>query len=166
MNERMKLLSSIISKLRAALPEGEAALWQAFIKAMSEAFRCEAASYFKADTEHRTLTLQYALGVCAGEVTDMTIGYEGVVGSAAINLKPIIANDVSKSPEFCDKLDKSTGFQTRAVLCAPVINTGELMGVIELINPQSGSFTDADMELAGFLCLSVARAISEMRNSP
>jgi len=165
MNERTRILGEIISKIRIALPNGEDALHQAFIKAMSEAFHCEAASYFQADEKQKLLTLKYALGQCANELANLTFGYEGIVGEAAKTQKPLAINDAYKSQEFCDKIDKSTGFKTKAVLCAPVINAGELIGVIELINPQSGSFSEAEMELSGFLCLSVAKAIAEMRKA-
>jgi len=47
---------------------------------------------------------------------------------------------------------------TPDMLPADVIGT-------QIYNPQSGAFTEAEMQLAGFLCLSVAKAVAEMKNA-
>jgi|GEM_PF-4337397 len=163
--ERTKYLSVIASQLRAALPAGEDAVWQAFIKAMSQALDCEAASFFSVNDARRLLTLKFALGPSAKEIANITFGYQGIVGAAAANRRSEISNDVSKDPDFCGKLDRATGFKTKAVLCAPIIHAGDLLGVIELINPRCGAFTETDRELADFLCIAVAKAVHDLRKA-
>ena len=47
---------------------------------------------------------------------------------------------------FNTAIDKSTGFFTRSMLCAPVTNKeGKIIGVSQVLNKQGGGFTDEDV---------------------
>ncbi|RPG63551.1 MAG: adenylate/guanylate cyclase domain-containing protein [Flavobacteriaceae bacterium TMED238] len=47
---------------------------------------------------------------------------------------------------FNPGIDKTTGFFTRSMLCAPVINKdGKIIGVSQVLNKQGGGFTDEDV---------------------
>ena len=48
---------------------------------------------------------------------------------------------------FNAKIDKELGFFTRSILCAPVTNKdGKIIGVSQVLNKRSGSFTDDDLK--------------------
>ncbi len=160
-----KLLAGINSQLLTALPGGESALWQTFIRTLGSALDCEAASFFATDDEHRLLTLKFALGNCADDITNLTFGYKGVVGEVALSRKALVVNNAAKDPAFYKMVDKASGFQTRAILCVPVLYENTLLGVIEMLNPKSGSFSAQDLELANCLCLSVAKTVSGLRKA-
>ena len=72
---------------------------------------------------------------------------EGIAGWVAQTGEPTIVNDTSKDPRFARRFDASTQFQTKSVLCAPLISRGRTIGVVQVINKQGGKFTQGDLEL-------------------
>ena len=55
---------------------------------------------------------------------------QGIAGWVAQNRKPQMVNDTRKDPRFAGKFDKASGFQTRSLLCVPMIFRDELVGVV------------------------------------
>ena len=55
--------------------------------------------------------------------------------------------DASSDDRFDNTTDKETGFSTRTILCAPVVEEGRTVAVIEALNKEEGSFDDDDVEL-------------------
>jgi len=71
----------------------------------------------------------------------------------------VIVNDVYKDERFDPEFDKSTGFVTRSILCAPLLYKGRLLGVIQAINPlNKAGFDSADRSL--FLVFSDQAALA------
>jgi diguanylate cyclase (GGDEF)-like protein len=62
---------------------------------------------------------------------------EGIAGRVALEQKPMIVPDVSKSEFFSRKVDQVTGFVSSSIICTPVIFGGRTLGVIEVVNPRS-----------------------------
>lgn len=60
---------------------------------------------------------------------------EGIAGQVALSQEPIIIRDVNRSEHFNDKIDKSTGFTTRSIMCVPLVFGARTLGVLEAINP-------------------------------
>jgi len=72
---------------------------------------------------------------------------KGIAGWVASTREPIIVNDVRKDSRFLKEVDELTGFQTQRLMAAPLIGKGELFGVIEVMNKESGlPFTDEDLD--------------------
>ncbi len=75
---------------------------------------------------------------------------QGIVGWVAEHKQGIIVPDVSVDPRFYGQIDKSTGFDTRSIACGPIISEGEVIGVLQALNPLDGSFgPDALTVLSG-----------------
>lgn len=73
---------------------------------------------------------------------------EGIAGWSARNKKAIIVNDVYSDQRFNPTFDKITGFKTEAIICAPLLFKGKLIGVAEGVNPIGRKiFTEDDMYL-------------------
>ncbi len=73
---------------------------------------------------------------------------KGIAGQVATTKKLLHVPDVQKSPYFAAEFDKKTGFVTRSILAAPMLNLKrELVGVVEVLNKKAGSFTEEDEEL-------------------
>lgn len=65
-------------------------------------------------------------------------GYAAIEGKT-LNIGDVYAIDASAPYIFNDSFDKKTGYRTRASLSAPLVNSrGSVIGVLQLINPQSG----------------------------
>lgn len=70
---------------------------------------------------------------------------EGIAGWVAEQRTPLLIRDVSKDRRFSKKADDTTGFETQALLCVPVLYRGQLLGVIEVLNPKKKrSFDQSD----------------------
>jgi diguanylate cyclase (GGDEF)-like protein len=100
------------------------------------------------DEERQELTFELALGEKAKDVSSFRVRIgEGSAGWVAETGEPTIVNDVSLDPRFSGKLDSKTQFQTRSILCAPLISRGRTIGVVEIINRLGGGFTRSDLEM-------------------
>ena len=70
----------------------------------------------------------------------------GIAGHVFHSGKPEIIDDPYADPRFNRQVDAETGVITRTILCVPLTSArGEIIGVAELINKRSGTFTEAEM---------------------
>jgi len=77
----------------------------------------------------------------------------------AINVEDAYADD-----RFDQSVDRSSGYQTRNLLCAPLYDpSGTCIGAFELINKQKGAFSDDDLDGLLELGLQAAIAIENSR---
>lgn len=88
---------------------------------------------------------------------------EGFSGWVAETREPVMVNDVSQDSRYNPDLDRKTGFKTRSVLCIPIINNEEFIGVIEVLNKKNGLFLDQDMLLLSSLADHAAVSIAHTR---
>lgn len=125
----------------------------------------EASSIFQIDPVTGELFFRVALGSAAAKTTDVRLQPgEGVAGWVAQTGKPLIIDDVHSDPRFSRSVDDKTGFQTRSILCVPLIFQGELKGVLEILNKRGGARFDLeDLELLTILANQVATALENAR---
>jgi diguanylate cyclase (GGDEF)-like protein len=127
--EPRKVIELVIEKVRLLVPS-------------------EAWSILLADEQRQELSFELALGVKGRDLSSARVKFgEGVAGWVAQTGKPAIVNDARNDPRFTDKFDAKTQFQTRSILCAPLVSRGRTIGVVEVINRVGGSFTRADLDL-------------------
>jgi diguanylate cyclase (GGDEF)-like protein len=108
----------------------------------------EAWSLLMVDEDKQELVFEAALGAKGRDVSSfrLKIG-EGVAGWVAQSGKPAIVNDVARDPRFTSRVDSRTQFETRSILCAPLVSRGRTIGVLEILNKLGGRFTRADLAL-------------------
>ncbi len=110
----------------------------------------ETSSLLLYDEDKDELVFKVALGEAGDELKEkyrVQMG-QGIAGWVALNRKDVLANDVYNDPRFDSMYDKNTGFITRAILCAPLLFKGKLIGVIQAINPvNKTAFDENDMTL-------------------
>ncbi len=89
---------------------------------------------------------------------------EGIAGWAAQNGEPVIITEAYQDPRFASWVDEKSGFETRSIVCVPLISKGRTLGVIELLNLAS---PNQDMEhlalleaLADFAAIAIENARS------
>ena len=128
-------------------------------------FLCEAASIMLLDDDKAHLYFKVATGEKGGVVTRYKIRLgEGIAGMTASTREPLLINDVASDKRFNSQYDKLSGFQTRSVLCVPMMANGELVGVVEVLNKKSpAGFTEADKGLLESLASLAALAIVNAR---
>lgn len=114
----------------------------------------EAASLLLVDAETGDLFFEVAQGDRSDAVRRVLVPLgDGVAGWSAQNRQSAVVNDVTADPRFAAWVDTATGFQTRSLLCVPVVYRDKLLGVMELVNKSDGSGF-GQRELA--LCESIA----------
>jgi sigma-B regulation protein RsbU (phosphoserine phosphatase) len=84
---------------------------------------------------------------------------KGIVGWTAEEKKPVIVNDVTTDERFLKDFEDIVGLRFHSVLMVPLFGRGQLIGVIEAINKQSGSFTGDDLDILTALSSPCAVAI-------
>jgi signal transduction histidine kinase len=69
---------------------------------------------------------------------------EGVAGWVFTRRMPAIVHHAASDPRFAMRVDESLSFQTLSLIAAPLIHKGNPIGVIEVLNKQSGERFNAD----------------------
>jgi diguanylate cyclase (GGDEF)-like protein len=115
---------------------------------IQELIPSEAWSILMVDEQRQELTFEMALGEKGKDLSGFRVKIgEGVAGWVAQTGQPTIVNDAIRDPRFTRKFDSETQFQTRSILCAPLISRGRIIGVVEIINRLGGPFTKTDLDL-------------------
>ena len=84
----------------------------------------------------------------------------GVAGWVYCNNTPVIINNAYEDPRFYPGVDQNTGFQTRSILCVPLINrSNACIGTLQVLNKITGDFTDDDRELLTYVANYVSIAL-------
>ncbi len=73
---------------------------------------------------------------------------EGIAGWVAREKVPVVVPDVSKDSRFSNRIDRETDFKTKSIMCVPIMNKGNILGVLELVNKTTNApFTRDDLDL-------------------
>jgi sigma-B regulation protein RsbU (phosphoserine phosphatase) len=89
---------------------------------------------------------------------------KGIVGTAMAEKRLIRVDDAAQDARVFREADRQTGYQTRALLAAPLLDGEECLGVIEFLNPvRRPAFTPHDEELVQYFAGLVAAALGRVR---
>jgi Nif-specific regulatory protein len=89
---------------------------------------------------------------------------EGLAGWVVQHGKPLLVNDVEQDSRFSGKVDKMTGFRTKAILAVPLQDHGRTTGVLEVLNPRKDrKFNQEDLELLSAFAAHASVAIRNAR---
>ena len=83
----------------------------------------------------------------------------GIAGWVIEHRQSALVSDAPADPRFYRAMDRSTGVPTRDVACVPLIAHDAVIGVIELVNKQSGQFDADDLRLLESVAAQAAVAI-------
>lgn len=128
---------------------------QEIIYRLRQSIRCDRGSLFLLDKEKGTLYSKVSEGL---DIHEIRLGLTlGAAGLAAITSRELNIPDAQNSPLFDQRTDKKTGYRTRCILCAPIKNkSGEVFGVIQVINKKKDTFSSADLDNLKVLSSNVA----------
>ncbi|MFQ5586765.1 MAG: diguanylate cyclase [Thermodesulfobacteriota bacterium] len=131
---------------------------------ISETLTSKNWSLLMIDEEKDELHFEIVVGEGAEKIKDLRLKMgEGIAGWVAQEGKPVLVPDVGKDPRFSDKVDRSSKFETKSIVCVPMKSKGKCLGVIELINEvEEGSFEEEDllmlMILADYTAIAIENA--------
>ena len=88
----------------------------------------------------------------------------GVAGWVFVNCQAAVINNAYEDTRFYKEVDEMTGFQTRNLICTPLLDNKEhCLGTIQSLNKKGGDFTTDDLELLNLAARMVAVAINNSR---
>ncbi len=145
--KRLQVLGDIVSTANSSLEPSRVVA--VIMSQIQQLIPSEAWSILLVDEERSELTFEMALGEKGEDLGDFRLKLgEGIAGWVAQNGKPAIVNNVSRDQRFQRRFDEQTQFQTRSVLCAPLVSRGKTIGVVEIMNREAGTrFTRRDLNL-------------------
>ena len=125
--------------------------------------RAETSSIWELDASRGELFFRIVRGSAAEEIRHRRVPIgEGIVGRVALSGKSEIVEDVTADPGW--RGDLSGNFQTRAVLAIPLKSHGQVIGVLQLLNPVGRfTFSEDDMERMRLFAAPLGQAIENAR---
>ncbi|MCD4753842.1 MAG: GAF domain-containing protein [Anaerolineaceae bacterium] len=140
-------------------------LLKAIVEKAEFMLECEAGSLLLFDDNKHDLFFRFVTGPVASQLLNKPIEHGTGIAWRTVEKKESIINNFNlKLTTWNSTFDKDTGFTTRAMLTAPLIARGEVIGVIEIINKRSGlPFNDTDAEIIEAFAAQAAIAIENAR---
>ena len=121
-----------------------APLLEQMAEAATKLMNSERASIFLWDRNNKKLIGRPALGVENNElkIPDTT----GIVGQVVQSgeVRRVDLDVKEEQAEIDRKVDKKLGFETKTLLCAPLLSHGKILGAFEMINKIGGNFDSED----------------------
>ncbi len=123
---------------------------QAIARAAAAVMRAEGSSVILLDKARGKQVFLAAVGDHAQQL----IGLEydagvGLSGQAIAHRRAQIHTDVAREKAHFRDIDARIAFQTRSLIAAPLIHKGQVLGVVEVVNPVAAEqFNENDRELA------------------
>jgi len=114
--------------------------------------------------EDNNLVFKVAKGERVTELIGTSIPKnKGIAGWVAENGNSLLIADVKEDKRFNPDIDAVTGYETRSVLCVPLMMRTGVIGVIELMNKKDGFYTKKDEEIVTYLADQAAISIAKVR---
>lgn len=133
--------------------------WQLAIEVLCAHVPCEAGTAVEA-TPRAGLLFTAVIGPHAPKLRALRLPYgAGFVGVCVSRGMALRVSDVGQDQRHYVAVDEATGFETRSVLCAPVVSDGVCFGCLELINAESGRFSRRDADIAQHVVASLSERL-------
>lgn len=140
-------------------------LLRAIAQAVTALLNCDRASIFLHDERHDQLWTKVALGL--GEQEEIRIaGGAGIVGHVFRNSQPLHVARPYEDPRFNPEPDRRSGFVTRNLLAAPMLDINQApVGVVQAVNKSGdgAAFSDNDVAMLQLLADQAGVAIQRYR---
>ncbi len=155
-HEKMALLFDVSTSVSRTLDLET--LFVEIVCKISEILNAERSSLFLLDHETGELWSKVAE---KSEITEIRFPKsQGLAGHVAMTGKVLNIEDAYRDPRFLPNVDEQTGFCTKTVLCAPIINRNqEIIGVTQAINKKGAIFDREDEDMLKALSSHVAMAL-------
>lgn len=161
--KRIKYFQNTVRELTERKPLQK--LLDQIISASKKLLDAEAASLLLFNKEEKFLYFHTLAGGTESSLKSkrILIG-EGIAGWVAEKKKPLIIKDCYGDERFNKDFDVSSGFKTKNMICVPMVQKEEFVGVIQVINKRNlGDFSKEDLDLFEALAAQCAVAIENAR---
>ena len=138
------------------------------VEQIAEYMDAEAASVFLYNKDNKKLVCRASFGPVDIKGIDVDVN-DSMVGKTLASGVCHMVRDAKKDSSYNCQVDQLTGFQTKSVLCTPLIAAGENIGVLQVLNKQSDNnnqdvfFENRDKDILRLLASPIALAINNAR---
>jgi signal transduction histidine kinase len=140
------------------------ALLERIVRLATDLNNAEEASILLYDPQKKQLFFQASTDQAnAPKLRGIIVPAESIAGWVAIHREPVIVDDVHQDSRFFRNIEQMLQFKTRSIVAVPMITKDKLIGVLEVLNKRSDTFTDLDLEVLGVLAGQAAVAIENTR---
>ncbi|MCU0495153.1 MAG: GAF domain-containing protein, partial [Chloroflexaceae bacterium] len=161
-NAELETLNDIASVVASSLDPRE--VYHLVVQKLNAYFRVDAGSLLMRDEV--TGDLEFVMTLEAGEEKLLGVRIpkgQGVAGDVAETQLAAVVPDARNDPRFYSKVSDDLGYETRSILCVPMVVKGRTIGVIELLNKREGTFTDDDAKRLSRMAATIGVAIENAR---
>jgi GAF domain-containing protein len=143
-------------------------LLQSVVDVARAIFGAEASSIFLLDEETDELVFQAVSGRGAGVLIGRRFpAGRGIAGWVAVSGEPMVADDLTANASFDRSLAESTEYVPNALMAAPLIHGGRVLGVLEVLDPaQQARSSLSELELLSLFARQAATALRFATASP
>lgn len=98
-------------------------------------------------------TNELVFAVVHGQVQNTLVGYRlpigtGIAGWVATHRESVVIPDVHRDPRFSADVDRTFQFQTRSMVCVPILTENRVLGVFQAINKfEERPFDESDLAI-------------------
>lgn len=157
--EELNTLIDITQTITASLDLDE--VTRMTIKQVHNSWDIEASSVWLLDETEKQLRVLTNVGTPMEILSQVKVPLgQGFVGHVAQTGKWIYTNDAHAHPVFYSEVDELTGFNTRSLLCVPLLFGGRIIGAMQLLNKVNDTFDDQDVEQAMTIASAIAIAVT------
>lgn len=134
------------------------------VHAAAEVSGAEAASILLYDDAARQLYFQVSTNIDESTRRGIVVPLDrSIAGWIVHNRKAVRVTNVHEDQRFFGEVEQLTGLSTESILGVPLVTKNKIIGVLEAINKQKGTFTDADESMLSVLGAQAAVAIENAR---
>lgn len=160
--QRLKLLYEITQAINSSLDWKQ--VTDITAKILNKLFKVEAGSLLLWNEETNEMTFEMTLNEPPEGLTSFKLKMgQGIAGWVMQTGKPECVNDVRADSRFYSEIDQKGGFETRSILCVPIVKKTQTIGVLELINKLDGDFTKEEETLLASIAASISTALDNAR---
>jgi adenylate cyclase len=162
-HKRMRTSEILLDVMRAVSSELQIdQLLQKVVGKTSEVMNADRCTLFLVHRKSGELWSRVAQGANMSEIR-VPRGI-GIAGHVALTGQTVNIKDAYKDPRFNPEVDRKTGYHTRTILCMPLRSeTGEIIGVMQVLNKKEGVFTEEDEQFLDALGSQTAIALENSR---
>ncbi len=161
-NQELTIFHDVAKALTSSLDLDS--ILQTIMDKMAEYFRPDTWSLLMVDEIRDDLYFAIAVGDKSEALKSVRLKIgEGIAGWVAKHGESRIVPDVHADPLFASRVDQTTQWETRSVICVPLRSKLRVLGVIQLINVDMEQFKDAELFFLQSLCDYAAIAIENAR---
>lgn len=119
------------------------------LESATDVLNAEASSILLKDEDKRKLIFKSATGKKAREIKHFDLDLnEGIAGWVFSKGEPANVPDVTKDPRYSPKISDALGFETRSIICVPLLVGDKIIGSLEVLNRRDGeAFSNQDMSV-------------------